>query len=140
MVHWLKKYWKWIALGFGLVLLSVAISFLPVGQWVKSFTAWVRHLGVAGAFVFVGVYALATVLFLPGAIFTIAAGLVYGIAGGTAVALITGATIGALARFSDRAVICCVNGSKFLRKRTRSLPRSTKRSGNRAGKSSAFSG
>ena len=93
-MNWLKKYWKWIALGLALILISVAISFLPVGQWVKSFTDWVRHLGLAGAFVFIGVYALAAVLFLPGAIFTIAAGLVYGIVGGTAVALV-GATLGA---------------------------------------------
>lgn len=93
-MNWLKKYWKWIALLVALILISVAISFLPVGQWVKSFTDWVRHLGVAGAFIFIGVYALASVLFLPGAIFTIAAGLVYGIVGGTAVALV-GATLGA---------------------------------------------
>jgi uncharacterized membrane protein YdjX (TVP38/TMEM64 family) len=111
-VHWLKKYGKWIALGLGLVLLSVAISLLPVGPWVKSFTGWVRQLGVAGAFVFVGVYALATVLFLPGAIFTIAAGLVYGIAGGTAVALV-GATIGASLAF--------LTGRYLLRKRIESF-------------------
>ncbi len=97
-MNWLKKYWKWLALGLALILILVAISFLPVGQWVKSFTDWVRHLGLAGAFVFIGVYALAAVLFLPGAIFTIAAGLVYGIVGGTAVALV-GATLGAALAF-----------------------------------------
>ena len=90
---WLQKYWKWIALLLGLIGLSVAVSFLPVGDWVKSFTHWVRELGLAGAFIFIGVYAIAALLFLPGAIFTIAAGLVYGIAGGTAVALV-GATLG----------------------------------------------
>lgn len=93
-MNWLKKYWKWIALLVALILISVAISFLPVGPWVKGFTDWVRRLGVAGAFIFIGVYALASLLFLPGAIFTIAAGLVYGIVGGTAVALV-GATLGA---------------------------------------------
>lgn len=60
----------------------------------KSFTDWIRQLGVAGAFIFIGAYALAAVAFVPGAIFTIAAGLVYGIVGGTAVAL-AGATLGA---------------------------------------------
>ncbi len=110
-MDWIKKYGKWIALLVGLILLSVAISFLPVGQWMKSFTGWVRHLGVPGAFVFVGVYALAAVLFLPGAIFTIAAGLVYGIAGGTAVALV-GATLGASLAF--------LTGRYLLRKRIES--------------------
>ena len=93
-MNWRNNYWKWIALGLGLVLLSTAVSFLPVAQWVKAFTDWIRHLGLTGAFIFIGVYALAAVLFLPGAIFTIAAGLVYGIVGGTAVAL-AGATLGA---------------------------------------------
>ncbi len=93
-MHFLKTYWKWIALAAGLIVLSVAVSFLPIGEWVKSFTNWIRHVGLAGAFIFIGVYALAAVLFLPGAIFTIAAGLVYGIAGGIAVAIV-GATLGA---------------------------------------------
>lgn len=91
---WRNNYWKWVALGLGLILVSIALSFLPVAQWVKAFTDWVRDLGLAGAFIFIAVYALAAVLFLPGAIFTIAAGLVYGIAGGTVVAL-AGATLGA---------------------------------------------
>jgi len=93
-VNWRNNYWKWIALGLGLVLLSTAVSFLPVAQWVKAFTDLIRHLALAGAFIFIGVYALAAVLFLPGAVFTIAAGLVYGIVEGTAVAL-AGATLGA---------------------------------------------
>lgn len=93
-MKWLARYWTWIALGLGLVALSVAVSFLPIGEWVKTFTNWIRGLGVAGAFIFIGVYGVASVLFLPGAVFTIAAGLVYGIVGGTAVAL-AGATLGA---------------------------------------------
>ena len=97
-MKWLQNYWKWIALGLGLVLLTVAASFLPVAEWVKSFSDWIRQLGIAGAFIFIDVYALAAVLFLPGAIFTIAAGLVYGIVGGTAVAL-AGATLGAALAF-----------------------------------------
>ena len=91
---WFTKYWKWIALVLGLIAVSVAVSFLPVGDAVKNFTDWVRDLGLAGAFIFIGVYALAALLFLPGALFTIGAGLVYGIAGGTAVAIV-GATLGA---------------------------------------------
>jgi uncharacterized membrane protein YdjX (TVP38/TMEM64 family) len=93
-VIWLKKYWQWITLLLGLIGLSVAVSFLPVDDWVKSFTHWVRNLGPAGALIFIGVYAVAALLFFPGAILTIAAGFVYGIVGGTAVALV-GATLGA---------------------------------------------
>ncbi len=117
-MKWLAKYWKWIALGLGLVLLSIAISFLPVGEWVKAFTGWIRHLGLAGAFIFIGVYALAAVLFLPGAIFTIAAGLVYGIAGGTAVAL-TGATLGAGLAFLVARYLARSRIEKFAKKNQR---------------------
>ena len=74
-MNWFKKYWKWIAIAIGLAALSVGVSFLPVGEGVESFTEWIRHLGLAGAFIFIGVYALAALCFLPGAIFTIAAGI-----------------------------------------------------------------
>ncbi len=119
-MKWLAKYWKWIALAGGLVLLSVALSFLPIGEWVKSFTTWIQDLGVAGAFIFIGVYALAALLFLPGAIFTIAAGLVYGIALGTAVA-IAGATLGAGLSF--------LAGRYLFRKRIKSFAGKNKKFG-----------
>ncbi len=115
---WLRKYWKWIAIGLGLIVLSVAISFLPVAEWVKAFTGWIRHLGMAGAFIFIGVYAVAAILFLPGAIFTIAAGLVYGIAGGTAVAL-AGATLGAGLAFLVARYLLRSRIEKFAKKNKR---------------------
>ncbi|MFN2475492.1 MAG: TVP38/TMEM64 family protein [Chthoniobacterales bacterium] len=97
-MSWLAKYWKWIALAIVLVALSTATAFLPVKDWVTAFSDWVRTLGAVGVVVFIGVYALATVLFLPGWIFTVAAGLVYGVLGGTAVAL-AGAIIGSTLAF-----------------------------------------
>ncbi len=114
-MNWLRQYWKGIALALGLVLISVAVSFLPVAEWVKSFIGWIRHLGVGGAFIFIGVYALGAVAFLPGAIFTIAAGLVYGIVGGTAVAL-TGATLGAGLAFLVARYLLRGRMEKFARK------------------------
>jgi uncharacterized membrane protein YdjX (TVP38/TMEM64 family) len=117
-VKWLNHYWKWIALGLGLIALSVAVSFLPVTEWVKAFTDWIRHLGLAGAFIFIGVYVLAAVLFLPGAIFTIAAGLVYGIVGGTAVAL-AGATLGAGLAFLVARYLVRGRIEEFARKNRR---------------------
>lgn len=97
-MKWIKKYWKWVALVVVLIAISVAVALLPVKDWVKGFSDWVRTLGALGVVVFIGAYALATVLFLPGWIFTVAAGLVYGVAGGTAVAL-TGAIIGSTLAF-----------------------------------------
>ena len=71
MKAWFAKYWKWLALAALLVALSAAWSFLPLGEWIKSFTAWVEKLGPLGVVVFVAIYAVATVLFLPGSLLTI---------------------------------------------------------------------
>ena len=57
-----------------------------------------QQLGLIGVIIFIIAYALATVLFLPGWIFTVSAGLIYGIIGGTFVAL-CGAVIGATLAF-----------------------------------------
>ncbi len=97
-MHSLGKYWKWITLGLLLLALSTATAFLPVKEWVKAFSDWVQTLGALGVVLFIFTYALATVLFLPGWIFTVAAGLIYGVIGGTAVAL-AGAIIGAALAF-----------------------------------------
>ncbi|MDQ6624631.1 MAG: TVP38/TMEM64 family protein [Verrucomicrobiota bacterium] len=97
-MNWLKKYWKWIALAAVLIALSTATAFLPVKDWVKAFSDYVQTLGAWGVVLFIAVYALGTVLFLPGWIFTVAAGLIYGVIGGTAVAL-AGAIIGATLAF-----------------------------------------
>lgn len=94
----LKRYWKWALLLLGLVALSSAASLLPLKEWIKTFTQWIQGLGPSGVAVFILAYAAATVLFLPGALFTIAAGLIYGVVAGTAVALV-GAIIGASLAF-----------------------------------------
>lgn len=91
---------------------------LPVKDWVKAFSDWVGTLGAFGVVLFIGVYALATVLFLPGWIFTVAAGLVYGVVGGTAVAL-TGAITG-----STLAFLC---GRYLVRKRVQAATKGSAR-------------
>ncbi len=117
-MNWLKKYWKWIALVAVLIALSTATAFLPVKEWVKAFSDWVQTLGALGVLLFIGVYALATVLFLPGWIFTVAAGLIYGVIGGTAVAL-AGAIIG-----STLAFLC---GRYLVRKRVEAATKGNKK-------------
>lgn len=56
----------------------------------------IAALGWRGAAVFVGVYTLATVLFIPGSILTLGAGLVYGLGPGTLVVSLA-STLGAAA-------------------------------------------
>jgi uncharacterized membrane protein YdjX (TVP38/TMEM64 family) len=80
------------------VVLFLAMRFLPVGQWLRSFNDWVGQMGVAGIFIFIGVYAVATVLLAPGAILTIGAGFAFGLFKGF-LAVSAGATLGASLAF-----------------------------------------
>lgn len=60
--------------------------------------AWVEGAGAAGPLLFMAVYALATVLFLPGSVLTLAGGALFGPVWGTLWNL-TGATVGAAIAF-----------------------------------------
>jgi uncharacterized membrane protein YdjX (TVP38/TMEM64 family) len=94
----MKKYAKLIVFALMLIAFSIAAAVFPVRDWIRNLIDWVQQLGPAGIAVFIGAYAIATVLFLPGWIFTVTAGLLFGVIGGTAVAL-SGATIGAALAF-----------------------------------------
>src|SRR5205809_8086413 len=94
----MKKYSKWILVVLIVIALSILAKMLPIRSWIASLIDWVQQLGPVGLIIFIIAYALATVLFLPGWIFTVSAGLIYGIIGGTFVAL-CGAVIGATLAF-----------------------------------------
>ncbi len=80
----------------GLVLLALAGRRLA--GLVPAFGEWVHGLGPLGPVVFIAGYAAAAVAFVPGSLLTLAAGAVFGVARGTAYAL-AGATLGASAAF-----------------------------------------
>jgi uncharacterized membrane protein YdjX (TVP38/TMEM64 family) len=94
----MKKYAKLIVFTLVLIAFSIAAAVFPVRDWIRNLIDWVQQLGPAGIAIFIGAYAIATVFFLPGWIFTVTAGLLFGVVGGTAVAL-SGATIGAALAF-----------------------------------------
>ena len=88
---------RWV-LGLALV---VVIAFALA--WRDRFDAaalqaWVEGAGAAGPVVFMGLYAVATVLLLPGAVITLAGGALFGPLWGTLWNL-TGATVGAALAF-----------------------------------------
>lgn len=68
------------------------------GQYVPAFAETVDGLGVWGPVVFILGYAVATVAFIPGALLTLAAGAIFGLAEGTLYVFI-GATLGACLAF-----------------------------------------
>src|SRR6184192_2310682 len=98
-----------IALVAIVIALFLVMRFLPVQQWLRSFNDWVGQMGIAGIFIFIGVYAVATVLMAPGSILTIGAGFAFGLWKGF-LAISAGATFGAslaflIARFIAREKI-----------------------------------
>lgn len=53
-------------------------ALLPVGEWLVTFTDWVRQYGPAGALVFTGAFILGMIAVLPPSLLFFAAGLLYG--------------------------------------------------------------
>lgn len=66
--------------------------------WLRLALAWVDSLGVGGGLVFMALYVVATVAFLPGSILTLGAGVVFGVGLGSVYVFI-GAVLGSIAAF-----------------------------------------
>src|SRR5438034_3089547 len=108
-----------IALVAIVIALFLVMRFLPVREWLRSFNDWVGQMGIAGIFIFISVYAVATVLMAPGSILTIGAGFAFGLWKGF-LAVSAGATLGAslaflVARFiaRERVVAIAQRNEKF---------------------------
>lgn len=85
----------WITVAF-LILALARIFDLP-GVLTRSLS-WIDSLGPIGPIVFIFVYVLATVLFVPGSALTLGAGAIFGVFAGSIYVSI-GATLGATAAF-----------------------------------------
>ncbi|MEG3641319.1 TVP38/TMEM64 family protein [Magnetococcus sp. PR-3] len=90
---------RWRLWGIALLLIAVAIT-LWWGQTLtlETITTWMANLGPMAWVVFLVIYILATILFFPGALLTLAGGALFGPFIGTLLNL-TGATLGALCAF-----------------------------------------
>lgn len=104
-----------LRIALGLILLAgVAAAIIFRDRFdVAALQAWVEGAGAAGPALFMGVYALATVLFLPGSVLTLAGGALFGPVWGTLWNL-TGATIGAALSF----LIARYLGADWVSRRT----------------------
>jgi len=81
------------------VVAGIVLAFLYRDQFdAAALEQWVQNAGLAGPLVFMLVYAIATVFFLPGSVLTLAGGALFGPVMGTFFNL-TGATIGAVLAF-----------------------------------------
>jgi uncharacterized membrane protein YdjX (TVP38/TMEM64 family) len=110
-----------VALIVIIMALFLAMQFLPIQQLLGNFNTWVALMGVGGILIFIGVYAVATVLLAPGSILTIGAGFAFGLWKGF-LAVSAGSTLGAalaflVARFiaRDRVEAIARGNDKFRR-------------------------
>jgi uncharacterized membrane protein YdjX (TVP38/TMEM64 family) len=93
-----KAYIKLGLLALALAALIVAARMLPLDRWLTSFNGWASGLGAVGMVAFGLVYAIATVLMLPGSLLTLAGGATFGLLPGF-ITVWLGATLGACLAF-----------------------------------------
>lgn len=91
-----SKYIKYILLAFVIVGVFFVVQYNE--QITVGIESWVKNSGDAGPFVFMLIYIVGTVFFLPGSVLTLAGGALFGPVWGTLYNL-TGATIGAIISF-----------------------------------------
>ena len=86
----------WIRIGTVVLVATAVLGLrsLPLADALTTFNLWIEHLGFVGLLIYSLVYAVATVLLLPGSLLTLAAGAAFGLLPGFASVLV-GATIGA---------------------------------------------
>jgi uncharacterized membrane protein YdjX (TVP38/TMEM64 family) len=89
---------RWVLYATAVVALVLALKYFHVQDWLKSALDWIGRLGPWGLVIFVGLYVVATVLFVPGSVLTLGAGAVFGVALGSVCVSIS-ATLGATAAF-----------------------------------------
>src|SRR5882724_7156587 len=90
--------WKWVLYATAAVALVLALRYFHFRDLLKEALDWIGKLGPWGPVIFVGLYVVATVLFIPGSVLTLGAGAVFGVALG-AVYVSISATLGATAAF-----------------------------------------
>lgn len=83
----------------GLLVLAIGFAFTYRGHIdIAALQAWLEGQGALAPFAFIAFYVVATVLFLPGSVLTLAGGALFGPVAGTLYSL-TGATLGAAVAF-----------------------------------------
>ena len=90
--------WKWMLYVGAAIALIAAAKYFHVQDLLKRALDWVGQLGPWGAVIFIAIYVVATVLFVPGSVLTLGAGAVFGVVWGSIYVSIA-ATLGATCAF-----------------------------------------
>ena len=89
---------RWVLYVAAAFVVVLILKYIHVQDLLQSALDWIAKLGPWGPVIFVGLYVVATVLFVPGSVLTLGAGAVFGVALGSVYVSIS-ATLGATAAF-----------------------------------------
>jgi uncharacterized membrane protein YdjX (TVP38/TMEM64 family) len=89
---------KFVFAGIIVIILVYAAQFFHIQELLKKSLDWVNSLGPSGPLLFTCIYILACVLFIPGSILTLGAGIIFGVIKGSIIVSIS-ATLGATCAF-----------------------------------------
>lgn len=108
-MDWLKKSWHWILAGVALAALAYLLEFYGVrdafSTWFETdLRPWLDDRPVLAPFVFIGVYIISVVGFMPGSVMTIAGGALFGWLWGTIYVVIAATTASGIAFLIARYV------------------------------------
>lgn len=84
--------------GIVLQMVVLMLKYLHFQDVFADLIAWIGSLGVWGGFIFISIYIMATILFIPGLLLTLGAGFLFGVVWGS-VYVSVGSTLGAVAAF-----------------------------------------
>jgi uncharacterized membrane protein YdjX (TVP38/TMEM64 family) len=90
--------WKWLLYLGAAIALIIAARYFQVQDLLEPALEWVGQLGPWGPVIFIAVYVVATVAFIPGSVLTLGAGALFGVLGGSIYVSIA-STLGATAAF-----------------------------------------
>src|SRR5438552_10735378 len=94
----LRSRLRWVLYATAAIAVLVAAKYFHVQDLLKEALDWIAKLGPWGPVIFVGIYIVATVFFIPGSVLTLGAGAVFGVGLGSVCVSIS-ATLGATAAF-----------------------------------------
>ncbi len=89
---------KWLVYAIAGVFLLLVLKYFQAQEFLKEALDWIGKLGPWGPVIFIGIYVVATVFFIPGSVLTLGAGALFGVALGSVCVSIS-ATLGATAAF-----------------------------------------
>src|SRR5262245_52702204 len=75
----LSSKWKWVLYAAAAVVILLALKYFHVQELLKAALNWIDDLGPWGPVIFVGLYIVAEVLFIPASVLTLGAGAAFGV-------------------------------------------------------------